>query len=195
MVVSSCEQLLHLHKYTWITHSASPPSPHLKIYQIKNQHQSRFWGQQQPRNNLNRHTHHSNCKLYSLNNQCTIQLIVGHLTLHPPAQQHLRLPRLDDPIPRNPPITFRRDLKITGNQALVGTSSTTSSTSQQLKPVSSESVICAAKRQKLMRVGSVSDFRSGVRLSGGCRSGGRTRSSSRKWRSIIMGSQHIRPNQ
>ena len=104
-------------------------------------------------------------------NPRTIQLIVGRLTPHPPVQHHLRLPRPDDPIPRKPPITFGRDLKKTGSLALVGTSSSSScSTSRELKRVASGSVVgggAAPKRQKLMRVGSVADLGSGVRLGGG----------------------------
>ena len=85
-------------------------------------------------------------------------------------QHHLRLPRPDDPIPRKPPITFGRDLKKTGSLALVRTSSSTSSsTNRELKRVASGSVVgggAAPKRQKLMRVGSVADLGSGVRLGG-----------------------------
>jgi hypothetical protein len=62
---------------------------------------------------------------------------------------------------------FGRDPKKTGSLPLVGTSSSSSSTSRELKRVASGSVVGAAKRQKLMRVGSVADLGSGVRLGGG----------------------------
>lgn len=105
--------------------------------------------------------------LLTPNTTRTIQLNVGRLTPHPPVQHHLRLPRPDDPIPRKPPVTFGRDLKKSGSLALAGSSS--SSTNRELKRVASGTVpggATAPKRQKLMRVGSVADLGSGVRLGG-----------------------------
>ncbi|RXW22371.1 hypothetical protein EST38_g3489 [Candolleomyces aberdarensis] len=83
----------------------------------------------------------------------TIQLRVGRLTLRPPQQKLVRLPRPDDPIPRKPPIVFGRgDLKrvASGTLALNG----------------------GAKRPKLLGGGnSVSNLGSGVRLAATASSG------------------------